>query len=69
MRRTKIYISVPEAADRLGLPVAWLRREVRAGRLPSITAGRRRLVRLDDVERALSERAASVGAEGMPDAR
>lgn len=45
------------AAGRLGLAVAWLRSEARAGRLPSITAGRRLLFDIELVRAALAQRA------------
>jgi len=42
---------------RYGLSMAWLRREARAGRIPSFRAGRRLLFDPDAVEAALIERA------------
>jgi excisionase family DNA binding protein len=51
------YISIEQAAARLGLPVGWLRREAQAGRVPAIKAGRRILLDPQAVERALVERA------------
>jgi len=42
---------------RYGLSMAWLRREARAGRIPSFRAGRRLLFDPDAVEASLIERA------------
>lgn len=43
---------------RLGISAVWLRNEARAGRIPSLLAGRRRLVNLTAVEASLAHRAA-----------
>jgi excisionase family DNA binding protein len=51
------YITVHALARRLGLPVAWLRAEARAGRLPSLRTGRRLMFDAVAVEQALAERA------------
>lgn len=63
------YLSVDDAARRLGLPAAWLRREVKAGRLPHIRAGRRLRVDPDAIDKALAARAEAkieAQAEGGP---
>ncbi len=44
-------------AVRTGVPFAWLKREVEAGRLPAVRAGRRFFVNTDLLTRALLERA------------
>lgn len=65
------YVPIKNAAASLGLPAAWLKAEAEAGRVPSIVAGRRRLFDLDQVRRALNERAAEPAgrdAEGPTDA-
>lgn len=59
-------LTLNEVADRTGLPVAWLRREADAGRLPCIRAGRRRMFDLAAVLKVLAERAQR---EGVPNAR
>ena len=50
------FITVAELSERTGLPIAWLKREAEAGRLPCIHAGQR--IRFDFalVLIALSER-------------
>ena len=53
------YIRIDQAATRLGVPRAWLKREADAGRLPCLRVGRRRMFALDAV-RAELERRASV---------
>ena len=50
-----ILISLPELAERTGLPLAWLKRETDSGRLPCIRAGRRRMFNLEAVLHALDE--------------
>lgn len=45
------------AARQLGVPIAWLKEEVEAGRLPALRAGARALVDLATIERALLARA------------
>jgi excisionase family DNA binding protein len=49
-------VSINELADRTGLPVAWLRREAEAGRIPSTQAGRRRFFDTAAVLKALANR-------------
>lgn len=41
----------------LGVPIAWLEKEAKEGRLPSLVAGRQRLYHVEEVERALLARA------------
>lgn len=62
--QTKL-ISLNRLAERTGLPVAWLRREADAGRLPCIRAGRLRMFDLAEVLRTLTERQES----GVADAK
>jgi hypothetical protein len=49
-------IGLHELSERTGIPVAWLRREADAGRIPHLLAGRRRLFDLAVVMKALAER-------------
>ena len=52
-------------ARRIGVPAAWLKREARAGRVPCLLAGRRRLFNERAVRAALAQRAAGdLGIEG-----
>lgn len=53
------YISLTELARATRLPIAWLRREADASRLPCIRAGRIRKFNLPAVLRALAERQGS----------
>ena len=48
-------VSLNELADRTGLPAAWLKRDAEAGRIPSISVGRRRFFDLVAVLKALAE--------------
>jgi hypothetical protein len=61
---TTIYISAMELASELGLPLAWLKTEAKAGRIPSLRVGRRQLFNVESVRRALADR-----TEGGRDAR
>jgi hypothetical protein len=51
------FVSADEAAGRLGVPVAWLKAEAKAGRLPHICVSRRLLFNVPTIERVLLERA------------
>jgi len=55
-RPDKTYISIANVAGRLGVPLAWLKAEARAGRIPHFKAGRRLFARLAEVEAALDAR-------------
>ncbi|QDV88998.1 hypothetical protein RAS2_00570 [Phycisphaerae bacterium RAS2] len=57
------YITLVKVSDVTGLPVAWLRAEADAGRIPCLRVGRRRLFNLEAVRRVLAERAAMKPAE------
>ena len=60
-------VFVPEltAAIRLGVPIAWLRREAEAERVPCLRAGRRRLYDVQAVHEVLRDRPAAEGAESV----
>ena len=60
----KSFLSLQRTATRLGVPVAWLRGEAQASRLPHLRIGRRMLFNPDAVERALLERAAQQSEGG-----
>ena len=70
---TRAYISAIELANELGLPLGWLKTEAKAGRIPSLQVGRRRLFDADAVRKALTEQTdstpwASHDREGPGDA-
>jgi len=48
-------------ADKLNLPAAWLKAEAKAGRLPCLRIGRRRLFSYSAVAAALAQRAGAAG--------
>ena len=62
------FISITEASRRFGVPLAWLKAEAQAGRIPSLRAGRRLLFNLEAVEQVLLERAAGTNHKGRGDA-
>lgn len=49
-------VSLPELSDLTGLPMAWLRREADAGRLPCLRVGRRRMFDPEAVRKVLAAR-------------
>ena len=51
------YISITELARTTGLPLAWLKDEAKAGRIPRLLVGRRLLFDPEAVDRVLAERA------------
>jgi len=57
-QKLESFVSLQGAALRLGVPMAWLRAEALAGRVPCLRAGRRLLFRVADVEHVLADRAA-----------
>lgn len=50
-------VPLRQASTALGVPVAWLRREVQAQRIPAVRVGRRCLVHLDGARETLAQRA------------
>ena len=63
MDRTIDLLPLGPMARRLRVPVAWLRAEAEAGRVPHLTAGARLLFDPDAVKRVLAERARVTGGE------
>ena len=62
------FMSLRRTAARLGVPIAWLKTEAEARRIPSLRAGRRLLFNPEAVEQVLLERAAGTNHEGRGDA-
>ena len=60
------YIPLRHAAGRLGLPVAYLRREAEAGSIPALRCDRRWFVDWLATEAAIRERAAQQPQEAAP---
>ena len=54
----KAFISAIELANEIGLPLAWLRAEAKARRIPSLQVGRRQVFDADAVRAMLVERTA-----------
>ncbi len=63
MKPQKSFTTIHDLSRRLGLPIAYLRREAAAGRLPHVKAGQRLLFHVESAERALLERAERHAAE------
>jgi hypothetical protein len=58
------FESLDAVAIRLGIPMAWLRREVEAGRIPHLDCGARRLFNADEVRKSLLQRIAASAPKG-----
>jgi len=61
MNTKSTFVSALELSNELGLPLAWLKAEAKAGRIPSLQVGRRRLFDADSVRRLLIERTSLKG--------
>ena len=59
--KPNLVVSIDALAERLGVSRAWLRREVRWGRVPYLRAGNRRLFNVEAVRAELEARAAGGG--------
>ena len=57
---TRDFIPAEHAAEQLGVPAAWLKAQGKAGDIPSIETGTRRLFNVEQVRGVLLNRAASV---------
>lgn len=55
------FVPIRRAASNLGVPIAWLLSEAKAGRIPAIKAGRRWLVHLERARIKLAEYAEREG--------
>jgi len=53
----EVFVPVRHAASVLGLPVAFIEREAKAGRLPAVRAGRSWLIHLERARAELERRA------------
>lgn len=63
-QRPEAFVSLRQTAVRLGVPIAWLKTEAEAGRIPHLKTGRRLLFNPAVVERALLKSAAHRGRDG-----
>lgn len=57
-RKPEVFLPLDQTATRLGVPIAWLRVEAHAGRVPHLRVGKRLLCNLVAVEAVLLDRAA-----------
>ncbi|MCH7526521.1 MAG: hypothetical protein IID39_03705 [Planctomycetes bacterium] len=69
MKPQKTFVTIHDLSRRLGLPIAYLRREAETGRLPHVKAGQRLLFHVESAERALLERAEQHAKELVCDDR
>ena len=60
------FLSLEDAANRLGVPVGWLRAEAKTNRFPTLRVGRRLVVQKQTVDRVLLERVQEAGGWGSP---
>jgi excisionase family DNA binding protein len=59
----KLGLEVAVLAARLGVPVSFIRAEIKRGRLTSVRVGRRRLVMCSEIERYLADIVMSGGVD------
>jgi len=62
----KTFVTIKKAAVQIGVPVVWLEREAREGRIPVLRVGARRLCRVEAVRIVLDERSRE-GGTGVDD--
>lgn len=51
------FVSLRRAASRIGVPIAWLKAEAEADRVPHLRVSRRLMFNVAEVERVLLDRA------------
>jgi hypothetical protein len=59
----RTFVGLNVAATRLGVPIAWLKAEAAAGRVPVLRAGAKFLFNVEAVRAALIERANTAGRD------
>ena len=64
MTQNNNIVTLEELADRLRLSKRWLHQEAKAGRIPSLKAGHRRLFNVDAVADVLGHRASQANKGG-----
>lgn len=52
-----VFLTIDSAAYRLGVPVAWLKREAKYGRVPSLLVGNRLMLNLEQTKATLLKQA------------
>ena len=62
----KLFMPLRPAAWKLGLPIAWLKAEAHAGRVPCVRSGRRLFFNIEALERRLIEQANASGVFVTP---
>ena len=60
----KPFVGLATTARQLGVPRSWLRREVKAGRIPCLDIGNRRLFDVEAVKASLDQRETTPVVEG-----
>ncbi|MFT4593580.1 MAG: hypothetical protein ACI9JK_001292 [Phycisphaerales bacterium] len=58
MEQKRTIVSIDGLSESLQLSKRWLHAEAKAGRIPSLIAGKRRLFNIDAVQQCLAKRAA-----------
>jgi len=53
----RMFVPIRTSAARIGVPLAWLKKEVQSGRIPAIRAGRQWLVHLERAREIIAKQA------------
>jgi len=56
-KNERMFVPIRTSAARIGVPLAWLRREVESGRVPAVRAGRQWLVHLERAREIIAKQA------------
>ncbi len=56
-KNERMFVPIRTSAARIGVPLAWLKREVESGRVPAVRAGRQWLVHLERAREIIAKQA------------
>jgi len=56
-KNERMFVPIRTSAARIGVPLAWLKREVESGRVPAVRAGRQWLVHLEKAREVIAKQA------------
>jgi excisionase family DNA binding protein len=52
----QLVITVPQAADSIGMSLRWVREQIKQGELQAVRLGRKQFVRPEDLEHFIADR-------------
>jgi hypothetical protein len=56
-KNDRMFVPIRTSAARIGVPLAWLKKEVESGRIPAIRAGRQWLIHLERAREIIAKQA------------